>query len=273
METMKRGSMNNALMILGMTIAILLVAGCSTLNTALGAMGGEKAPEKTESKQAENPPASDQKQANAASAMAHQYQFGAFYSGFWNMGWFGYKDASYKPGQGTMWKFTNTGSSKEPVSIERALLKVLPDKSQWWRFKMASGKTNIIYEFLAGPDSLVTKVRYQDPDTGEIGEFVPNQKQMEPQAGTGASSAPKSRAEMSKYYTGKQSVKVAAGTFMADHYLYAEESGNGTAESWVNEKVPGSMVKTIYTSKKNNQISSGELIQIESGVTTALKSY
>ena len=257
-----------------MTIAILLVAGCSTLDSALtGAMGGGKAPEKTESKQADNPPASDQKQASAASSMAYQYQFGAFYSGFWNMGWFGYKDANYQPGQGTVWTFTNTGSSKEPVSIERALLKVLPDKSQWWRFKMTSGKTNIIYEFLAGSDAVVTKVRYQDPDTGAIGEFVPNQKQMEPQAGMGASSAPKSRAEMAKYYTGKQSVKVAAGTFVADHYLYTDESSNGTAESWVNEKVPGYMVKTIYTSKKNNQTSTGELIQIESGVTTALKSF
>jgi hypothetical protein len=159
------------------------------------------------------------------------------------------------------------------VSIERALLKVLPDKSQWWRFKMTSGKTNIIYEFLVGADSVVTKVRYQDPDSGAIGEFVPNQKQMEPQAGMGASSAPKSRAEMAKYYTGKQSVQVAAGTFTADHYLYADETGNGTAESWVNEKVPGYMVKTIYTSKKNNQVSTGELVQIESGVTTALNSY
>ena len=37
--------------------------------------------------------------------------------------------------------------------------------------------------------------------------------------------------------------------------------------------VPGGMVKSIYTSKKNNQTSSGELIQIESGVTTALGSY
>lgn len=274
MVTKKRRSMNGALMALGITIAILLVAGCSTFNTALtGAIGGEKAPEKTESKQADNPPASDQKQSNASSTMAYQYQFGSFYSGFWNMGWFGYKDANYQAGQGTIWRFTNTGSSKEPVTVERALLKVMPGKSQWWRFKMTNGKTNITYEFLVGADAVVTRVRYQDPDTGTIGEFVPSQKQMEPQAGTGASSAPKSRAEMSKYYTGKQNVQVKAGSFTADHYLFTEESGNGTAESWVNDKVPGHMVKTIYTSKKNNQSSTGELIHIESGVTTALNSY
>ena len=73
--------------------------------------------------------------------MAYQYQFGAFYSGFWSMGWFGYKDGNYKPGQGTIWKFTSTGkSSSEPVTFERALLKVNADSSQWWRFKMDTGK-------------------------------------------------------------------------------------------------------------------------------------
>jgi hypothetical protein len=172
-----------------------------------------------------------------------------------------------------MWKFTNTGSSKEPVSIERALLKVLPDKSQWWRFKMTTGKTNMTYEFLVGADTVVIRVRYQDPDSMAIGEFVPSQTQSSPQAGTGTSSMPKSLAELAQYYTGKQSVQVAAGTFTADHYLFTDQSGNGTAESWINEKVPGYMVKTIYTSRKNSQTSTGELIQIESGVKTTLSSY
>ncbi len=78
---------------------------------------------------------------------------------------------------------------------------------------------------------------------------------------------------MAKYYTGKQDVQVEAGSFTADHYLYTDESGNGTAESWVNEKVPGYMVKSIYTNKKNNQTATGELTQIERGVTTTLNSY
>jgi len=261
---------------LALMTAALLLAGCSTLNTLTSAMGGGSTQNTTQSKQSDKQPASDQGQAQApgASAQVYQYQFSAFYTGFWSMGWFGYKDANYQPGQGTIWKFTNTGGgSKEPVIFERALLKVVPGNSQWWRFKMTNGKVNIVYEFLVGPDTVVTRVRYQDPDSGKIGEFVPSQDQMKSQPGMGASSAPKSRAEMAKYYTGKQAVQVEAGNFTADHYLYTDESSNGTAESWVNEKVPGYMVKSIYTSKKNNQTSTGELTKIESGVTTSLNSY
>jgi hypothetical protein len=260
---------------LALALAALLLAGCSTLNSLTSAMGGGSTQNATQSKQADNPPASDkgQSQAPAASAQVYQYQFSAFYTGFWSMGWFGYKDANYKPGQGTVWTFTNTGgSSKDPVVFERALLKVLPGNSQWWRFKMTNGKTNIVYEFLVGPDTVVTKVRYQDPDSGAIGEFVPSPDQMK-QPGMQASSAPKSRAEMATYLVGRETVQVAAGKFTADHYLYTDDASNGTAESWVNEKVPGYMVKSIYTSKKSNKTSSGELTQIESGVTTSLNSY
>jgi hypothetical protein len=258
---------------LALIIAALVLAGCSTLNNLTNAMGNQ--PNNTQSKQADNPPAPDkgQAQASGASAQVYQYQFSAFYSGFWSMGWFGYKDANYAPGQGTIWNFKTTGgSSKEPVTFERALLKVVAGKAQWWRFKMTSGKTNIVYEFLVGADTVVTKVRYQDPDSGAIGEFVPSADQMK-QPGIQASSAPKSRAEMAKYLVGKETVQVGAGKFTTDHYLYTDASSNGTAESWVNEKVPGYMVKSIYTSKKNNQTSTGELTQIESGVTTSLNSY
>jgi hypothetical protein len=258
---------------LALTLAALLLAGCSTLNSLTSAVGGQSST--SQSKQADNQPAPDkgQAQAPAGAALAYQYQFSAFYTGFWSMGWFGYKDANYAPGQGTIWKFTTTGgSSKEPVTFERALLKNVAGNSQWWRFKMTSGKTNIVYEFLVGPDTVVTKVRYQDPGSGAIGEFVPSPDQMK-QPGMQASTAPKSRAEMAKYLVGRETVQVGAGKFTTDHYLYTDDASKGTAESWVNEKVPGYMVKSIYTSKKNNQTSTGELTQIESGVTTSLNSY
>jgi len=253
-------------------LAALLLAGCSTLNNLTNAVGGQ--PNNTQPKQADTQPAPDKGQgkAPAASAQVYQYQFSAFYSGFWSMGWFGYKDANYRPGQGTVWTFTTTGgSSREPVTFERALLKVVPGNSQWWRFKMSSGKTNMVYEFLVGPDTVVSRVRYQDPESGAIGEFVPSPDQVK-QTGV-PSSAPQSRAEMARYLVGRETVQVGAGKFTADHYLYTDTSSNGTAESWVNEKVPGFMVKTIYASRKNNQSSTGELTQIESGVVTSLNSY
>jgi hypothetical protein len=71
----------------------------------------------------------------------------------------------------------------------------------------------------------------------------------------------------------KQTVKVQAGSFATDHYLYNAEAEKGNAEFWVSATVPGSMVKSVYTAKKDNQTSTMELIQIESGVTTVLSSF
>ena len=48
-------------------------------------------------------------------------------SGFWSMGWFGYKDVNYRPGQGTVWVFTDSKKAKETMTMERALLKVNAD--------------------------------------------------------------------------------------------------------------------------------------------------
>jgi hypothetical protein len=273
---MNRRSSGVALITLAVTIAaVLLLSGCSSLGGALSsALGKSMAPSTPPHEQTSAAPAPEPAQTSATPTMAYQYQFNAFYGGMWNMGWFGYRDANYKAGQGTVWKFTNAGKgSSEPVTFERALLKVNADTSQWWRFKLDTGKETITYEFLVGPDSVVKKVRYKDPDSGTVGEFVPGKSDQQPQAGADTSSMPKSRADLAKYKVDKQKVQVKAGSFATDHYLFTDEKSGGAAESWVNETVPGYMVKSVYTSKKNNQTSTGELIQIESGVTTALGSY
>jgi len=185
------------------------------------------------------------------------------------MGWFGYKEGTYKPGQGTVWKFTGRKSS-EDTTFERALLKANANGSQWWRFRIDSGKNTILYEFLVAPDSTVTKVRYKDPDSGTVGEFVPSQDRQQPSM---APSGPRSREELAKYKVDRQTVKVQAGSFATDHYLYTAETDKGTAEMWLSATVPGGMVKSIYMAKKDNQSSTMELIQIESGVTTILSSF
>lgn len=257
----------------------LFLAGCTSLDIS-SAIGKRVAPapapaqqnEQAPAQQNEPAPAPEQKQSRG-SGIAYQYQFGAFYSGFWSMGTFGgYKDGSYKPGQGTVWTFTGADrKSSEPMTIERALLKVNEDSSQWWRFKMETGKNTILYEFLVGADSVVKKVRYKDPDTGSIEEFVPSQDRQQPSAVP--SNMPKSREEMEKYKVDRQNVKVMAGSFDTDHYLYTDENQNGSAESWVSPKVPGGMVKSVYTSNKDKKTMTGELIQVESGMTTILGSF
>jgi hypothetical protein len=261
---------------------VLGLAGCmsmgSTLSSAMGKGEGQSQAPSQQNAASPTPAPAQQSQSapdqNAdppsGAAMAYQYQFGAFYSGFWSMGWFGYKDGNYKPGQGTIWKFTTTGKSQS-MTFERALLKVNADSSQWWRFRLDMGKKPILYEFLVGPDLIVTKVRYKDPDSGTIGEFVPSQNNQMPSATP--SNMPKSRAEMAKYKVDQETVIVPAGSFGTDHYLYSDENAQVSAESWVSDKVPGYMVKSVYTNKKNNQTATGELSQIESGVSTALGSF
>jgi len=257
--------------------AILPMAGCFSMGGAINTAMGKPAMSNAQpapAQQTQAAPSAAQQtpaatpQAAGSPSVAYQYQFGAFYSGMWSMGWFGYADANYQPGQGTVWTFTGSGgSSSKPLTFERALLKVNADSSQWWRFKLETDKRTIIYEFLVGPDAALQKVRYQDPDNGAIGEFVPGQTQQQP----GQPSMPRSRADMASYLVGSQPVQVRGGSFTADHYLYGD--ANGSAEMWISDKVPGYMIKTVFTSKKDNKTSTGELVQIESGVTTALSSY
>jgi hypothetical protein len=250
--------------------AVLVLAGCMSFD--VGSAFSKQIAPKPEPQQQPAPQNNQGQPApqsqGAGAGMAYQYQFNAFYSGFWSMGWFGYKDANYKAGQGTIWKFTNS-KDKKTVTFERALLKVNPDGTQWWRFKLDTGKETILYEFLVGTDGTALKVRYKDPDSGAVQEFVPAKGQ---QSQPSTAHVP-TREELAKYKVDIQTVKVQAGTFTADHYLYTDEQANGTAETWVSTTVPGYMVKSIYTEKKDNQTSSGELIQVESGVSTALGSY
>ena len=260
---------------------VLLLTGCFSFNLG-GAIRDQVAP-KPQPQQAapqneQAPPPNDQAQAQQAqaqqqsrgggSAMAYQYRFNAFYGGFWSMGWFGYKDVNYKPGQGTVWTFTDSTKAAQVMTLERALLKVNADTSQWWRFRFDSGKDSVLYEFLVGPDGVVRKARYKDPDSGSVQEFVPSQDQ-QPQAGPPV----RSREDLARYKVDKQSVRVKAGSYDTDHYLYTDEQQNGTGESWVSQSVPGYMVKTVYTNNKRNQTMTGELVQIETGVTTTLASF
>ncbi len=262
---------------------VLMMAGCSSMGSAISsAMGkpaspapaqqAQPAPAPAPAQQDQSAPAQTPPPASSGATMAYQMQFNAFYAGFWNMGWFGYKDGNYKPGQGTIWKFTGMGrSASQPLTFERALLKVNADASQWWKLRFDAGKKPILYEFLVAPDATVTKVRFQDPDSGAVGEFVPSQNNIMPSAAP--SNMPKTKADIAQYKVDRQTITVQAGSFTTDHYLYNPDTAQGTGEFWVSDTVPGYMVKSVYTNKKNNQSATGELIQIESGVTTALASY
>jgi hypothetical protein len=257
---------------LGIAVALLalVVAGCSSIAGAVSAAIGKSSAPSADSPKSTNDSASEKSGSRASKTMAYQYEFNAFYGGMWNMGWLGYKESTYKIGQGTIWKFTGSGKgSDDAVTFERALLKVNADSAQWWRFKLDTSERSTLYEFLVSADAKVQKVRFKDPDTGTIEEFVPSSTG----PSGGSTATPKSQADMAKYRVDRKMVKVQAGSFMADHYLYPDEQGNGSTESWVAQSVPGSILKSVYTRSKDKQTSTVELIQIETGITTVLGSY
>ncbi|HVO39545.1 MAG TPA: hypothetical protein VMV03_11015 [Spirochaetia bacterium] len=250
-----------------------LLLGCVSVGDVANAMGKQNQPAPDKSASQQQPQAQQQQpqQQPSGATFAYKMQFGAFYGAMWSFGWFGYKDANYKPGQGTVWQITSSRGSKEPTMFERAFLKVNADKSQWWRLKFQGGnkKDEIVYEFLVGADTQVQKVRFKDPDSGQVQEFVPDQSS----AQQGYTPAQPTRDQLAKSLVGTESVTVRAGTFTADHYRYIDPKSSYTGDSWITKTVPGLMVKFMGTNQKKEATASGELVQIENGVTTLLGSF
>ena len=238
--------------------AVLVLSGCFSFGSAIsGAMVKQNEPAAS-SNTAEPAPA-DQPQAqpqpkSSGAVMAYKYQFNSFYGAMWNFGWFGYKDANYKPGQGTVWQITGSRGSKDVMTFERAFLKVTADNSQWWRFRIKGEKKEkdeILYEFLVGSETVVQKVRFKDPDSGQVQEFVPDQSGSQP----GAAAAQPTREQLASALVGKESVTVQAGTFATEHYRSTDPKSKYTGESWISKTVPGYMVKFIGTNTKNEKTS------------------
>ena len=271
---LRRGRRGRVLLAaLGVAAALSLVAGCSTIRGAfLDAAFGQKSADTEPAPAAEAPKAAKAPSGPSASAaMAAKYQFTAVYSAAWAMGWYGGQGGGYKPGQGTVWEFSGSkGSSDGPITVERALLKENPDTTQWWRIRWTAEEDTFLYEFLVGADGTAQKVRYRDPESGAIGEFVPDKRSPQASAGPGT---PMSREEAGKYVKGRGSIKVRAGTFTADHIVYTEKGSNYQTEAWASDKVPGGLVKTIALNLKTKETSTAELVGILSGLTTELSSY
>jgi hypothetical protein len=154
-STRKTVSPRLLLGVTGVALALML-AGCSTITGVLSAAIGAGASQSAESQQAKDAPANSKgstPSSRSGKNAAYQYQFSTFYGSMWNMGWLGYKDSSYKVGQGTIWEFTSKGGgSGDAMTFERALLKINADSSQWWRFKLDTGKESTLYEFLVNAE-------------------------------------------------------------------------------------------------------------------------
>ncbi len=253
------------------------ITGCSTLSRALSfltpdlsssssgtsadtqtAEGGAQGGEATAS--ADN---SQKSRSMVPGFSPYQMQFYSVLAISAPFGGYGSSGRAYKPGEGTVWELSDK-NRKEATTVEHALLKENSDGSQWWRLELTSGKETLLYEFLRLQDEKIAKVRYRDPDTKDVMEFVPDQAQSAPSA---QASAPP-QGEMSH---DRQSVKVRAGTFMTDHAIYVDSQQGYRSEIWTSDTVPGGMVK--FLTQHSGDLAQGELVKIEQGMTTVLQSF
>lgn len=282
---MKRS--NFVLAVAGVAMAAVLasVSGCSTFNRALSLMARDTTSSSTSSTASQpqqeqpTPPSTTENSSSSGSssgssagaAYAYQMQFYAVYALAVPFGGFKTGDGGYKPGDGTVWEFTGKGQGRGATQVEHAYLKLNSDGTQWWRVELTSKKDKLLYEFLVAADETITKVRYKDPDSGKIIEFLPNQAQeRQPAAGP---YQPPMAAEQGNITKDQQRVTVKAGTFTAEHSTYTDNQSNYRSELWTSSEVPGQLVKYLTKNLKSGDTAEGSLVKIEHGVSTVLQSY
>ena len=194
------------------------------------------------------------------------YAASAYYSGY-------SFEEDYKEGQGTVWEVVSeTGEGTESFESERALLKKLPDKTSWWRLHYSDGEENILYEYLLDTELNILKVRYRNPETGEVEEWI-SEPSEESEQETEEEVQEVSEEDYGSYDRGRETVTVKAGTYTADHLVYEDEEDKGRIEWWVTAEVPNGVVKYLATDLEDNSEVTGELVDVRTGYKTELGSY
>ena len=158
----------------------------------------------------------------------------------------------YDQGEWTKWRIVQTGQEGPPPEFERAFLRREADGSEWWRVRYVvmgdDGNGNmvpdtILLEGKFSPDrSQLVRLRGKMPGDAQANEMPVEENTygyVEPTALTDESLAGAT--------VGTETVSVPAGSFSARHIRYGN-LGGGTLEWWLNDGVPGEMVKYTTTS-------------------------
>lgn len=175
------------------------------------------------------------------SAIYVNYMFTlAFHSGSYT-----FANAEYEPGEWTRWRMTSDDEGPPP-EMERAFLARNDDGSEWWRVKYVADNGE-------GVDSMVVEMLF-DRETGEVRRMrgkMPGEteaKEMPVESGTYTYIEPTELTEESVEgaTVGMEQIRVPAGSFEARHVRYGGMGGN-TLDWWLNDQVPGDMVKYSNT--------------------------
>ncbi len=186
-----------------------------------------------------------------------------FVSLYWStiaMGGFWYDDETFEEGQGVRVQYRyQQGRNTEQMEYLRALLRINPDGTRWWRFVFDTDE-DLAFEALIDDDYSLLRIRYLDPGTERVEEFVPDDPRVWQQA---AMEARREEASVAPTTIGSARITVTAGTFDTDVYTYEEDEYAFTW--WVAENVPGRVVQLEGSSGDMDEIH-GELLEILSGV-------
>lgn len=148
----------------------------------------------------------------------------------------------------------------EEIEFTRALLGADADGAQWWRIEFLLEDDELAFEVRVNEDRGIELMRYLDPATEQVTTHTPG----DPYLWTTYDEM-WTKEELEEHRVGSERVTVTAGTFDTDRIEATEE--DYTYTWWMNEEVPGRVVKFAGTTEDETSVS-GELLEILSGVTS-----
>lgn len=195
--------------------------------------------------------------AHAQTVFSHSFTVGGLWPGL----------VGYEEGEWTEFHIKAPGSS-EIITVKRALLKVREDGSRWWKLAWETGGKRWVYEGLIAADgSSLLRLRGKDPK-GVVKE-IPIKR------GAAVNLHRRELTEKSirEAVSSTLKVDVSAGSFSARKAHFDMPNLPGNVSWWLNEDVPGGVVKYEVQSEKEGSRWNCELQDYGSGVKSELNSF
>jgi len=173
-------------------------------------------------------------------ARFYAYYLASFYTGGF------YLPADYEVGEGTVYRIRDDDPATDDgvFYIERALLAIEADGSQWWRLEYYQGDDRISYEFRMAPDTKVTELYYREGGGATV-RMIPAKDDI-----AAYYADARTAAEMPSKARAKERVKVGAGTYQAATVVEEGLDDDGRAYRhswWLSADVPGGLVQYVQS--------------------------
>ena len=138
------------------------------------------------------------------------------------------------------------------------------DGSKWWKISFSNDDMELLYEVKTDPQYRVVMFRFRDSAEDQSGEYTLKPEEIENMNPTETYVVTED--EYAEWIQSKEKVTTPAGTYNTDYVTtgYTDGQYDWTYNWWINEKVPGSLVKFRWENS-DEEWYQGELIKITSG--------